>query len=71
LLSKEKHGLDTKIINDNCKMCPKCRLIIEKYEGCNQITCKESYGGCGYEFCWICLSEFQNHFNCDMKKSKI
>ena len=41
------------------KECPKCRSKIEKYEGCNHMTCPR----CHYQFCWICLGEYSlRHF---------
>ncbi|MCQ2821038.1 MAG: hypothetical protein MJ252_27585 [archaeon] len=37
------------------------------------MTCRKEAGGCGYEFCWICLDEWQKHgtswYKCDFKKS--
>lgn len=32
------------------KRCPKCKVLVEKAEGCNHMTCFV----CQYEFCWIC-----------------
>eukprot|EP00347_Sterkiella_histriomuscorum_P010825 403374782 len=37
--------------------CPKCEIIIEKNEGCNEMTCYR----CGLDFCWIC-GEAQNSY---------
>ena len=37
------------------KRCPTCRVMIEKTEGCNNMTCK-----CGAHICWKCLSVFQS-----------
>lgn len=36
------------------KNCPNCGEAIEKNSGCNHLTCRKP-GGCGHEFCWICL----------------
>lgn len=36
-------------IKKNTKPCPKCKVPIEKSEGCNHLTCN-----CGCHFCWIC-----------------
>jgi hypothetical protein len=38
----------------NYKKCPRCSVIIEKNEGCNQMKCTN----CNYEFCWLCLEEY-------------
>ena len=48
-------------IKANTKKCPKCRKPIEKNQGCNHMTCKREVGGCGYEFCWICLGDWTKH----------
>ena len=53
----------------NTKQCPNCHKYIEKNQGCNHMTCRKSAGGCGYEFCWICLGEWAPHgssyFKCE------
>ena len=44
---------------NNYKQCPKCHIIIEKNEGCNQMHCIN----CGNDFCWLCLKHYtQNHY---------
>ena len=45
----------------NTKQCPNCKKYIEKNQGCNHMTCRKEAGGCGYEFCWICLGEWAPH----------
>ncbi|KAJ6236378.1 e3 ubiquitin-protein ligase ari5-related [Anaeramoeba flamelloides] len=45
----------------NTKPCPKCKNLIEKNGGCNHMTCRKNSGGCGYEFCWICLGDWAKH----------
>ena len=48
-------------VNKNTKKCPNCGVTIEKNQGCNHMTCRRESGGCGYEFCWICLNNWYNH----------
>lgn len=45
----------------NTKPCPKCRKPIEKNQGCNHMTCSTKSGGCGAEFCWMCLQAWASH----------
>mmetsp|Transcript_8487 Transcript_8487/g.26631 ORF Transcript_8487/g.26631 Transcript_8487/m.26631 type:complete len:526 (+) Transcript_8487:30-1607(+) len=45
----------------NTKQCPKCRKPIEKNQGCNHMTCRTGAGGCGHEFCWLCLGKWSEH----------
>mmetsp|Transcript_62783 Transcript_62783/g.53250 ORF Transcript_62783/g.53250 Transcript_62783/m.53250 type:complete len:90 (+) Transcript_62783:106-375(+) len=54
----------TKWLNLFTKMCPKCSQNIEKNSGCNHMTCQKSVGGCGHEFCWLCLKEWRKHTEC-------
>ena len=53
----------------NTKQCPSCNKYIEKNQGCNHMTCRKNVGGCGYEFCWICMGEWKPHgsewYNCN------
>jgi len=46
----------------NTKKCPKCHKPIEKNQGCNHMICSKA-GGCGYEFCWLCLGDWHKHGN--------
>lgn len=41
----------------NTKPCPKCSSRIEKNQGCNHMTCQR----CKYEFCWICMGDWNDH----------
>ena len=52
---------DAKWIKLNTKQCPNCHKFIEKNQGCNHMTCRKTAGGCGYEFCWICLGKWSEH----------
>mmetsp|Transcript_9015 Transcript_9015/g.13636 ORF Transcript_9015/g.13636 Transcript_9015/m.13636 type:complete len:666 (+) Transcript_9015:11-2008(+) len=38
------------------KPCAKCGALINKNGGCKHMTCRAP--GCGYEFCWNCLGEW-------------
>ncbi|GMH37965.1 hypothetical protein BSKO_05849 [Bryopsis sp. KO-2023] len=42
----------------NFKRCPKCNHAIEKTGGCDHMTCRQNAGGCGAEFCWLCLADY-------------
>jgi len=70
----EKHHSESENINwilINTKQCPNCHKNIEKNQGCNHMTCQKNSGGCGHEFCWICLqswSSHQNYYNCNKLK---
>lgn len=53
----------------NTKPCPTCRKAIEKNQGCNHMRCSLEAGGCGTDFCWICLQPWSKHardfYNCN------
>ena len=37
--------------------CPKCKVKVEKEEGCNHMKCLI----CEYEFCWVCGNAYSNY----------
>jgi len=37
----------------NLRICPKCKLVIQKISGCNHMHCKKPYG-CDSHLCWEC-----------------
>lgn len=45
----------------NVKPCPFCKRNINKDGGCMHMTCRRSEGGCGKEFCWLCLGPWSEH----------
>jgi len=48
---KEAHDHNCEPIPNSFKRCKMCSNLIERYEGCNNVTCR-----CGYQFCWKCNS---------------
>ncbi|CAE7265113.1 ARI7 [Symbiodinium natans] len=57
-------GSDVLWIKVNTKLCPKCNNSIEKNGGCMHMTCRKP-GGCGHEFCWICMKPWKDHTQCN------
>jgi hypothetical protein len=41
----------------NTRPCPKCKIPIEKADGCNHVVCHS----CHHEFCWICRQDWKLH----------
>jgi len=44
------------------KRCPKCKVYIERDEGCAQMMCKN----CKHAFCWYCLESLDVSYAYDM-----
>ena len=44
---------------NNTRPCPQCKCPIQKNHGCNHMTCLPSAGGCGYEFCCVCMANWK------------
>lgn len=55
---------------EHTKQCPRCYKDIEKNEGCNHMTCNRGVGGCGHEFCWICLRPWRGR-TCDFYQCSV
>lgn len=56
---------NVKWLEVNTKKCPACHKHIEKNQGCNHMTCQKVAGGCGYEFCWLCMGKWAGHSACN------
>jgi len=54
----EEVGLLQYVNSSAVKRCPKCQHGIEKSGGCDHITCRKEAGGCGAEWCWLCLADY-------------
>ncbi|KAL8150937.1 hypothetical protein V2J09_020745 [Rumex salicifolius] len=60
ILKNSAESENTKWILAYTKPCPKCQRPIEKNSGCMHMTCTPP---CRFEFCWICLKSWSNHYN--------
>ncbi|XXG97438.1 hypothetical protein Hte_003739 [Hypoxylon texense] len=43
------------------KQCPRCRVVVEHYDGCYYVTCPN----CGEAFCFLCLKRWKT---CDCRR---
>lgn len=48
---------DSQWLIANTKPCPKCKVHIEKNQGCMHMTCVQ----CRFEFCWLCRGPWSEH----------
>ncbi len=53
--------MNSKWLQANTKICPKCDSTIEKNGGCNHMTCRI----CRHDFCWLCSGDWRNHTSCN------
>ncbi|KAL4468931.1 hypothetical protein ABPG72_009751 [Tetrahymena utriculariae] len=58
--SKQDEEFDNLAKENKFKQCSKCKMYVEKNEGCDHITCR-----CSYEFCYKCGGP---HNNCECTK---
>ena len=43
------------------KACPKCSKRWGPPVACLHVTCHKVKGGCGYEWCWLCMKGYKEH----------
>jgi hypothetical protein len=41
------------------KRCPSCRMVVQKSNGCDHMTCH-----CSYEFCYVCSQQYNINHKC-------
>jgi len=51
----------------NTKICPRCKVHIEKNQGCNHMTCRN----CHHEFCWLCKGNWAGHSACGIYDTQL
>ncbi|KAF2071402.1 hypothetical protein CYY_007281 [Polysphondylium violaceum] len=47
-------------IAKNTTICPSCQFPVEKWTGCNHMTCSR----CRHEFCYLCGNDYRGHMQC-------
>ena len=57
--SANVQGQDVRWLAKNTRPCPKCKVPIQKFHGCNHMTCHNQR--CQHEFCWVCLQDWSTH----------
>lgn len=60
-LAGNPHKANNEWLKTHTKKCPNCHKNIEKNDGCNHMTCQRGAGGCGHQFCWLCLGAWTWH----------
>lgn len=53
-LKQNEKFIEKQLAKKKLKKCPKCKVTIEKNEGCDHMTCKK----CKYEFYWSTLKKY-------------
>jgi hypothetical protein len=73
---EEENMRDVVWLAKNTRPCPKCKVPIQKFHGCNHMTCHNQR--CQHEFCWVCLKDWKTHgvatggyFNCTVNDPKV
>ena len=56
-VQRKQDNLNEAWIKGNAKLCPNCKVPIQKNEGCNHIKC----AACQYMFCWLCMGGPAEH----------
>ncbi|KAI1421605.1 hypothetical protein F5Y12DRAFT_690349 [Xylaria sp. FL1777] len=50
---RKSYKLSEKHVKETTKPCPGCKKNVNKYSGCDHITCV-----CGHEWCWLCFATY-------------
>ncbi|KNC48079.1 RING-5 protein [Thecamonas trahens ATCC 50062] len=63
------------LLNEGIRVCPNpaCDRLLSRNGGCNHFRCGGHGGGtsgCGYEFCWVCLSPWRGHTSAICSRGK-
>jgi len=52
-------------IAKNTTICPSCQFPVEKWTGCNHMTCSR----CRHEFCYLCGNDYRGHYTCPSSRN--